>query len=259
MQHPDQVVESRELVLLRAIYTEAKFKPLAKHGIAARHFKVEYPDDAVSFMFNLLNPRESGLSIEEQRVLLLKMNDDKTIDLYWDQGGVLQRWDTLTQFYITVQLSVLDNRYADLSAKYPTRDGSIGHKALDLDAERTNIADDAQKIDWNAPYEFGPLRQDSNKRVRCNDIPLPLPDHLRILLVYLMAKPGYHSDKDIFRHLKPLRTFQADSVKTMQKYISAIRIILYKFTKEVRIEREVYPESSGYKLVYKKPRKERNK
>jgi hypothetical protein len=241
--HPHEIIERMELVLLRAIYLEAQAKsfgyvPSPKKGLG--------PDD-IEFEFSLINEQQSNLPFSRQRDLIAKMTKGKTIDSYFD--GSDDDWDKVTKIGLTVQLKTLEARYAVLSRKYPDK-GFLWYKAPDSDA--IDVLEEA-KLDFDAPYEFGYLHQDRNKQIRFGKIPLPLPDHLRILLVYFMAKPGYTSDKEIFRQLHPVREFQAGSIKTMQKYVSAIRTVLKEYT-DVDIARRKYEDAGGYELVQVKER-----
>jgi|GEM_PF-4424317 len=249
--HPDQIIERMELVLLRAIFVEAKTKPLARDHLTDRSWK---PDD-IWFEFSLINEQESNLSFERQRELLTLMHKAGTIKTYYD--GPDEHWDKVKSVWMTVQLKTLEARYALLSRKHPDK-GFLWYRSPDVNSATLDKLEEDLKFDYDAPYEFKHLRQDRNKKIRYGKIPLPLPDHLRLILVYFMAKPGYHSDKDIFSQLHPLSDFLAGSIKTMQKYISAINRILGAYT-DIKIVRCKYPEANGYEMVQVKERRSKPK
>jgi len=263
MPHPNDILERMELILLRAIYLEAKLKPLNKNNPAIKGLLGENPGDTVSFEFKLINEKESNLSFEKQRSLLRNMDANGTIWLSYDEETA-RDWDILTKYYISVDLAVLENHYSLLSSKHPESKAFLWYRAPDSD-DLVFSNEEKPGFSLEGTYEFGPLKA-SDGILFCNDAVWPLVDRLKFILIYLMKNPGFRSYRGIFIDMYPNRRQAKRSIINISSYVSALSIQVQNKTYgqiDIIRDKRFDPNNpndgplSGCELILKKPRKAR--
>jgi len=193
------------------------------HPLADSEFpSATWGSEDIFFEFTLLDEAKYNFTFQDQRVALMKMSTAGTIFLYNDSPDI--DWRRFIKYHLIVQLKTLEARYSTLDEKYP---GWNDRPLNSVPGSTSVVSDKVQAVsffDFDAPCKYRDLRQNAKKELWYKDeFKLDLTFLLRKLLIYLMAKPGYHHANELALFLYPEDDPQIHIDKTtISKYVSKI-------------------------------------